>query len=485
MLLGVLLTAVCSKSNGSEAERVAIALLGRLGRNDSDANCGCGYGRCFDAASGSIWIGAEFAARAIPAVAPFVASVLDPVLDLYAHEREPAGCSGTTCLNFALDNPESLYWQHDLGVLALGTIALGLRNHSVSDRWAWISVGEMFQDSYPSSAYTHTYAQNAILLGDGTLAKNTSGAWLTKGCTSKPASPTCQIVWAEDAVLGSAVASLFAFKFGRDTGLIGRDAANKAAAILLNADAHLQLPSGAFSHGANANFGNKSHSCCSPAIANGAVALAHVAAITAIRSSFPSHPSLPKLQASLVLFAAAAAAAQRTDGTWPALLPAAAAEGPEKEVEVGSEVAGSAYIVAALAAGSATGLLDGSKYAALAKRGFATLASAVGTDGHFGGVVPSESNVLLLGTLRSTAADYMNTARPLGSKEADTAIGALLLAAAAVASLDRPPTPGPTPPAPSPHCHAVKQKDNCGKFPKCAWCEVGGVRGCFARSLCI
>ena len=392
----------------------------------------------------------------MPAVAPKVEEVLGPVLDALAHERLPKDCPGVARFDATVDNPTSLFWEHDIGVLGLSTVALGLHNRSISDRWAWLGVAEIMLDSYPNSPLTSTFASHAVVLPDGTLAKNTSGGWNnTAGCRADGrASASCEVVWAEDAVLGSAVLSMMALGCGRDSGGIGRDAAAKTATVLAGATSRLQLSSGVFTHAANANAndgggGSSSssssssssvqQSCCAPASANGALLLAHVAALVAINASFPAHPALGPLRVTLRAAAAAVAAEQReADGMWPTLLSTTTTAAMQKQAAgtTTTDVTGSAFIVAALAAGVASGWFDAQEqeqYQEQARKGFAALAAAVDAEGSFGGVLPPDSGFLLLGDLKASPAEYV--ARPVGRGGADTAIGALLLAAAAVAQL--------------------------------------------------
>ena len=426
------------------ATAVATTLLQLLAqRNASGSVCECGYGGCFDASSAAVWLGIQASQHAFPPLRSMPAMrLLDAAMQGFAHEN--SSCPGGSRLAATLDSPLSTFWEHDVGVLCLSSAAFMLRNGSNTDRYAFISVAEMLQDSYPTSPYTSTYAQNAVLLTDGTLAKNQSGLWVTDGCTANgTASIDCGVVWAEDSIVASLVLGLYARTFGDDDGGVGRAAADHASSLLLSACKRLAMPdSGLYAHGYNG--ATDTRSCCAPADSNGLLALAHVALIDTLRRGFKGHRALPPLTAALSRQAASLVGAQRSDGLWSQLLtPAVVAAGADRaeivrrSVAVGAdraETTGSAFVCAALAAGAALGILDGHA-AAAARTAFSALARLVGgAPTSLKGVMPIHDGYLLTGTLRSSPSEYLAT--PLGSEAIDVAVGALLLAAAAVSRLN-------------------------------------------------
>lgn len=395
--------------------------------------CTCGYGRCFNAASSALWLGLQASDAAFPTLN--VSEALDPMLDRFVHETST--CPGGARLRSSLDDPLSTFWEHDLGILGLGPAAFGIRNRSIDDRYAFIGMAEMLTDSYPTSPLTRSYASTAKLLVDGTLAKNISGKWHTKWChRNGTAAPDCGIVWAEDAVIASTLLSSYAAAFGADDGGVGRAAATRATGALLGATKRLRLPGSAlFAHGFDA--ANDAHSCCALSSVNGALALSHLRLLGVLNCSFPGDPTIPSLRSTLLHHLLALVEQQQSGGGWPHVLhtgvqPARAA--------ACAEATGTALIVAALASAvlsSALLALPSSAAAEMtkaARHGFGALTSMLAVGGGLTNVTPAQGNgTLLLGTLRNSAAEY--DAEGLGGIQADVALGAALLASAAVSTM--------------------------------------------------
>ena len=214
MCSSVVATAV---GKSSPAAVVHALINGVDKRTAKGSVCRCGLGRCFDATSSIVWVGGLTAAHAIPSVAPAVHRVLDPILHEFAYSNASDGCPGSQRITATLDRPLATFWEHDLGVLALGSTAFAMHNDSITYRYAFASVGELLLDSYPTSPLTATYAQTAKLMTDGALGKNVSGLWATQGCSTNGTSLVdCGVVWAEDAVLASSLLAQSVAAYGAD-----------------------------------------------------------------------------------------------------------------------------------------------------------------------------------------------------------------------------------------------------------------------------
>ena len=184
------------------------------------------------------------------------------------------------------------------------------------------------------------------------------------------------------------------------------------------------------------NVAADERSCCALSDVNGALALALATLGGMIEYAIsPDHRAIAQLKAAFVGIADAALHTQHpNDGLWPWVL------GTDTDVSSleggrGSESSGSALLVAALASGVKLGWL-GERHAHAARRGFDALTTRVEmSTGIVSAAVPADASYLLLGTPRNSAAEYW-AARPLGESASDVAVGAMLLAAAAVAEME-------------------------------------------------